>query len=255
MIPNRPQWIIGIAVAFVVVTALGSSAAIVYRLLNSRRDRVTSPAESAFSSQLRSPPIEAEAAVFRAPTAAFAVEPQGVRRDFAHRRTMETWKKLRAFPGAPPRIPHGLTSREFQTVTCNVCHQRGGYSQRFGAYAPVTPHPEQRACTQCHLSDAAVTGVLLPLGQAGPEARCRQCHSPTAAPGVRADTASPVPDARWPRLADRNTSTPQPIPHELRMRANCLACHSGPGAVLELRTDHPDQSNCRQCHVLAEDVR
>ena len=30
---------------------------------------------------------------------------------------------------------------------------------------------------------------------------------------------------------------------------NCVACHSGPAAVAEIRTKHPERANCRQCHV------
>ena len=33
-------------------------------------------------------------------------------------------------------MPHGLTEEEFRTTGCKVCHERGGYASRFGAYAP-----------------------------------------------------------------------------------------------------------------------
>jgi cytochrome c-type protein NapB len=33
------------------------------------------------------------------------------------------------------------------------------------------------------------------------------------------------------------------------MRENCIACHTGPGAVVELRVEHASRGNCRQCHV------
>ena len=38
-------------------------------------------------------------------------------------------------------------------------------------------------------------------------------------------------------------------PHDLFFRGNCLACHSGPSAVAEIRTAHPERADCRQCHV------
>ena len=47
------------------------------------------------------------------------------------------------------------------------------------------------------------------------------------------------------------------IPHDLQLRGNCLACHAGPAAVEEIRTAHPERTNCRQCHLTAppgEDV-
>ena len=50
----------------------------------------------------------------------------------------------------------------------------------------------------------------------------------------------------WRRAA----GSPPPIPHALQMRENCLACHAGPGAVLEIRSTHPERWNCRQCHAL-----
>jgi RNA polymerase sigma factor (sigma-70 family) len=93
-------------------------------------------------------PIPAEADVFRTSRAVLAIPPDSEARRPAHPRTLETFRALRAFPGAPPRIPHGLTPKEFQTGDCNTCHQRGGYSQRFGAYVPITPHPDMGACLQ-----------------------------------------------------------------------------------------------------------
>jgi len=42
---------------------------------------------------------------------------------------------------------------------------------------------------------------------------------------------------------------PPRIPHALQMRGECLACHAGPGARVELRTTHPERVRCRQCHV------
>ena len=52
---------------------------------------------------------------------------------------------------------------------------------------------------------------------------------------------------------DRATpGAPPRIPHRVLMRENCLACHDGPGAREAVRTDHPERSRCRQCHVPVE---
>lgn len=185
-------------------------------------------------------PIPAEAGMFRTQPPELDDAPS---RRPAHDRTIATFRALRAYPGAPPRIPHGLTADEFRTTACRTCHERGGYVPRFDAYAPVTPHPELTGCLQCHTGDADLIGTALP-GAAADDV-CRQCHSP----GVR--RALPALDwraAAWPELS-RTTDTPPPIPHDLGMRGNCVACHAGPGAVAELRTDHPERADCRQCHL------
>ena len=38
------------------------------------------------------------------------------------------------------------------------------------------------------------------------------------------------------------------------VRANCVACHSGPAAREEIRTTHPERVRCNQCHVPVETV-
>ena len=40
------------------------------------------------------------------------------------------------------------------------------------------------------------------------------------------------------------------MPHSLQNRENCLACHAGPAAPIEIKVSHPERSNCRQCHAL-----
>jgi nitrate reductase (cytochrome), electron transfer subunit len=187
-------------------------------------------------------PIEAEAGVFRTTRAALDDGP--VRR-VAHPRTLAAFRARRAYPGAPPRIPHGLTADEFRTGACRTCHERGGYSQRFGAYAPVTPHPELADCLQCHTGDDVVIGAW-PLDPS-PDGVCRQCHDPGA------DRREPVVDwrpAAWPTLAG-SANGPPPIPHDAHFRGNCVACHAGPGAVTEIRTTHAEHADCRQCHLQA----
>jgi cytochrome c-type protein NapB len=194
-------------------------------------------------------PIRAEAEVFRTHAGVTAIPPAGERQRDAHPRTLARFRFLRAYPGAPPRIPHGFTADEFRTGTCNTCHQRGGFSPRFDAYVPVTPHPEMPACLQCHVGRDEVTGVSLPSQD--PSTVCRQCHAPGAA-----RWAEGLVDWRpmaWPsRVQPAETGGPPPITHDLFFRGNCLACHSGPSAVAEIRTTHPERANCRQCHVLPD---
>jgi cytochrome c-type protein NapB len=190
-------------------------------------------------------PIAAEASVFRTRPGTLASAPDAERRTTAHPRTLTTFRALRAYPGAPPRVPHGLTRDELHSTHCNTCHERGGYVTRFAAYAPVTPHPELSACLQCHAVDAAVSPVALP--DRAPDAVCRQCH---AAGGPAAgDIALDWRSAAWPALARSDDGTPPVIPHELALRGNCLACHMGPAAIAEIRTTHPERADCRACHV------
>jgi cytochrome c-type protein NapB len=194
-------------------------------------------------------PIRAEAEVFRTHAGVTAIPPAGERKRDAHPRTLARFRFLRAYPGAPPRIPHGFTADEFRTGACNTCHQRGGYSPRFDAYVPLTPHPEMPACLQCHVGRDEVTGVSLP--SLDPSTVCRQCHVPGAARWQEA-----LVDWRpmaWPsRVQPAEKGVVPSITHDLFFRGNCLACHSGPSSVAEIRTTHPERANCRQCHVLPD---
>jgi cytochrome c-type protein NapB len=191
-------------------------------------------------------PVRAEADVFRTAPAMLAIDPVSSDRRAAHPRTMATYRLLRAYPGGPPRIPHGLTPAETRRGGCTVCHERGGYSQRFGAYVPVTPHPDFGECLQCHVGDAQL--MSNPLPSADPNARCRQCH----APGSRRwrDSSLAWEPPPWPAVITSSIGDPPPpIPHDLDLRGNCLACHTAPSAVAEIRTPHPERAHCRQCHV------
>lgn len=194
-------------------------------------------------------PILAEASVFRTQPQDLALAPDLSARPGVPLRNLASFKELRAYPGAPPRVPHGLTEQEFRGTQCNSCHLRGGYVERFNRYAPVTPHPEYAACLQCHTADAMRTGVARPGDR--PSVACTQCH-------VDPDRSPPslvsldwVPGS-WPARAHRAMGgSPPVIPHDLQMRGNCLTCHGGPGAVREIRTTHPERANCRQCHAAA----
>lgn len=190
--------------------------------------------------------IAAEANVFRTQPGDLELDTTRFRRPAAHPRTLATYRAIRAFPGAPPVVPHGLTASEFRTEGCRACHERGGYSIRFGAYVPVTPHPELSDCLSCHLPDDDVVGIGPP--PAGAEGDCGQCHArggfvPTVAPPGWRTLA-------WPTLPPLVAGeAPPPIPHDFTTRTNCNACHMGPGAVKEIRTHHAERADCRSCHL------
>lgn len=140
-------------------------------------------------------------------------------------RTLREFYSRRAYPGAPPMIPHDVEDeRTIGGNDCLSCHRDGGFAPSIGEYAPVTPHPDYL--------------------------NCRQCHVPQNTPRVfrgnsfRSETPPEI-DRSWLE------GSPPQIPHSLQLRENCLSCHAGPGAVVEIRSDHPERVNCRQCHALA----
>ncbi len=168
-----------------------------------------------------SPTLPSEAGMYArvaraADYAAMPIEPN-------RRRTLAVFYARRAYPGAPPVIPHPVDEADAFGTACLACHGGGGWVPRFDAYAPVTPHPELVSCRQCHVPQAA-----------GPAFKASGWHAPAPPPLVGA--AMP--------------GSPPPIPHALQMRENCRACHGGPGAVAELRSTHPERVTCRQCHAL-----
>lgn len=195
-------------------------------------------------------PIPAEAFVFQTRPEDLAVAEDAPVRRGAQPRTMAIYRRLRAYPGAPPRIPHGVTDEEFREIRCNSCHERGGYVERFGGYVPVTPHPQYSACLQCHAADAMRVGIALPDGMT--DHVCSQCHvdPDQPPPSLVALDWAPAP---WPDAGFRAMEgSPPVIPHDLLLRENCVACHAGRAAVPTIRTTHPERANCRQCHVSVE---
>jgi cytochrome c-type protein NapB len=248
---SSPGWhpgglLFGLYLAGSAVTAL-AAVDVAMKRATARHDHVPAPVP------LVAPPgepIRAEAQVFRTSPAMLAIEPEGARERSAHPRTLRTVHFLRAFPGAPPRIPHGLTAEELRTGTCRTCHERGGYSPRFDAYVPLTPHPERGICLQCHVGEDSVMGVF--LASADPNTRCTLCHGPSGGP-VRPEASLTWKTTVWPTLPRLTPGqSPPPIPHDLQFRENCLTCHAGPGAVAEIRTKHPERANCRQCHLASD---
>jgi cytochrome c-type protein NapB len=138
-------------------------------------------------------------------------------------RNLNSFYELRQYPGSPPRIPHDVAaSFSGDTVKCLSCHGRGGFDANLNAYAPVTPHPENENCYQCH---------------------------------VPRRTEKLFVESNWqsisPPVLGRSQmgGSPPPIPHSLQLREDCIACHTGPAAVAEIRVEHGSRGNCRQCHL------
>lgn len=142
------------------------------------------------------------------------------------KRDLNLFYSRRAYPGAPPIIPHELLDkRGIGGTSCTGCHAQGGYVALFKAYAPVTPHPQWTNCVQCHVPVLEKT-------------RFRETEFiPASRPVI---LKAPLPGG------------PPPVPHTLEYRSACQSCHAGPGAVKEIRTPHPERQNCRQCHVSHE---
>jgi cytochrome c-type protein NapB len=139
------------------------------------------------------------------------------------RRNLNTFYELRQYPGAPPRVPHAVPFfYRDDNSDCLACHGKGGYDAGLDAYAPVTPHPENENCFQCHVPQ-----------------RSEKLFG-------EADWQSINP----PKLGRSQLGgLPPPIPHTLLLRDDCLACHTGPAAVAEIRVEHGSRGNCRQCHA------
>lgn len=130
----------------------------------------------------------------------------------------------RLFDGAPPVIPH-----ENFGIACAECHDLEGMDVPAVGFAPPSPHEKT-------VGMSAIS-------------RCMQCH-------VFAGKAQPFADTTFVGLrqdlrrgARLNAAAPPTMPHGTFLRENCLACHSGPAAREEIRTDHPERERCRQCHV------
>lgn len=139
-------------------------------------------------------------------------------------RNLEKFGVRRAYPGAPPAIPHPLPpAANMDMNICASCHGQGGFVPAYQAFAPVTPHPERRNCKQCHVPQADVADF-------------RNGNKFNAVIGPKLRRAA-LPGG------------PPPIPHPTVNRESCLSCHAGPAAVVEIRTGHPERVHCQQCHV------
>ncbi len=166
--------------------------------------------------------LPTESGVFR--RSSLGVEYETMSIDERQQRTLDEYYANRAFPGAPPIIPHELLTEGIGGNSCLQCHENGGYVEKFKSFAPVTPHPELINCRQCHVKPKVNFSFSASEWEKFPHPAIHQ----TALPG-----------------------SPPLIPHDLQMRENCLACHAGPAAPKEILVTHPSRVNCRQCHVPA----
>lgn len=134
--------------------------------------------------------------------------------------------RLRAYDGAPPRIPHAV--RQDSASECLACHADG---LRFrGLLAPAASHELYTSCTQCHVvAESPVPGGDLPA-------------DPREVANSFVGLASPVAGARVWSIA------PPQIPHRVAMRERCDSCHGVNGRDA-LRSTHPWRESCEQCHA------
>jgi cytochrome c-type protein NapB len=122
----------------------------------------------------------------------------------------------RAYDGAPPTIPHDAA-----IGSCVTCHDADGAAIAGVGVAPASPH-----------GDGPATGALR---------RCRQCHVPATTTALLvASRFTGLQQGPW-KGSRATVGAPPRIPHALQMRGECLACHAGPGARVELRTTHPER--------------
>ncbi len=142
-------------------------------------------------------------------------------------RTLAEFYSRRQYPDSPPIILHPVVETFDEQVQCLACHESGGWSEELKRNTPITPHPEHTSCRQCHVRSIEEDLFVENRWESVPPPRLGGAHLPGA---------------------------PAPVPHSLLMRGNCVPCHVGPGAVTEIRVEHPLRGNCRQCHVPVEQI-
>ena len=130
----------------------------------------------------------------------------------------------RLYDGAPPVIPHNDFGAD-----CGACHNPQGISVAGVGFAPASPH------------DGTAEGPFT--------ARCRQCHVFVLEEGLFVPNDFQGLRQNMRQGGRLYAGAPPTIPHEILMRENCAACHTGPGARAEILTTHPERTRCRQCHV------
>ena len=158
--------------------------------------------------------------------------------DNAEKTTATARAERRLFDGAPPVIPH-----EHFGAACLSCHGERGMSVPGVGFSPPSPHGNTAGMGAVAAVDTTSFTVAATV------ARCEQCHVYQLAgePWRKNSFAGLRQDLREGRRL--NPLAPPVIPHRVFMRENCHACHTGPAAREEIRTDHPDRPRCQQCHV------
>lgn len=138
-------------------------------------------------------------------------------------RSMKQFQSRRAYPGAPPVIPHPAEDESSEnSQNCLSCHRTGAYVSSFERFAPTCPHPEYASCRQCHVAVISTQKFRSTDWQKIPYPSINQ---------------------------EKILGGPPPIPHHLRERENCVACHGSNSSIEAIRTSHPERVHCQQCHV------
>lgn len=132
---------------------------------------------------------------------------------------------LRPFYSAPPVIPHEVMERDSQE--CLHCHDE---VKKLGDRVTLkTPHPHLSNCRQCHIASKPYIG---------------EAPAPVQTTWVGLEE---------PGKGDRpNEFAPPTIPHRIRMREDCGACHARGTPDPNMKAPHPDRSSCMQCHILTQ---
>ncbi len=134
---------------------------------------------------------------------------------------LEQRSARRAYNGAPPVIPHAVN--QMSADNCMTCHEEG--LKIANRAANQLPHPYLTNCMQCHVQQNSSLFESTVLAANTFEGKAAALEGPRAWAGA-----------------------PPMIPHTTHMRDNCLACHGTLG-LEGLRTPHPWQQNCTQCHA------
>jgi cytochrome c-type protein NapB len=137
-------------------------------------------------------------------------------------RTLSEYYSRRQYPGSPPFVPHKLEDNKNNEMVCLACHEKGGWTEELKRNTPLTPHPQNTSCMQCHVKPETEELFVVNNWMSVPPPRLGRSYLP---------------------------GSPPPVPHDLQLRGECMACHVGPGAVTTIRVEHPSRGNCRQCHV------
>ena len=153
---------------------------------------------------------------------------QPVMSDLERAEAVKNRAQRRAYDGAPPIIPHAIQTIDVKT--CVACHSQESNGLIAGKVPPKMSHPMFTNCTQCHVASEG-NDFLKDPNHAG------------------LNVANSFDGARSPGSGSQAyDGAPPVIPHRLNMRQNCQACH-GSGMTNAIRTPHPQQQSCLQCHA------
>jgi len=158
--------------------------------------------------------------------------------------------------GLTERLPRELDTVETSDVERAAALAKRPTQRPYDRAPPTIPHAAmQRAhdCVACHAEGAVIAGKTAPRMSHGPYPSCTQCHVPAADPRP-IETPPPLAENDFVGLVGPGRGerawlgAPPTIPHSTRMREECSSCHGVSGKA-GLRTAHPHQTSCTQCHA------